>query len=325
MRFIVYGAGAIGGVIGWSLQDAGHEVVLVARGPHLAAMQADGLRLAWPDGSGTLPVTAVGDPADIDWRDSDVVIVAVKSQQTAAVLDRLAATAPETTPIVCAQNGVANEPATLRVFPNVYGMLVMCPAGHLRPGEVIAYSSPTLAGFDIGRYPSGTDATSAAIVAALNDAPFDARDEPDIMRWKRRKLIMNLGNAVDAASGMQARFGDLTRRAEAEGEAALAAAGLDVATVEEDAARRDGLLHMHRVDGERHPGSSSWQSLARGTGDIEADFLNGEVVLLGRLHEVPTPVNAGLQRVARDLAAGRREPGTMTEDELAAAVEADPT
>jgi len=77
MRFIVYGAGAIGGVIGWSLQDAGHEVVLVARGPHLAAMQADGLRLAWPEGSGTLPVTAVGDPADIDWRDSDVVVVVV--------------------------------------------------------------------------------------------------------------------------------------------------------------------------------------------------------------------------------------------------------
>ena len=62
MRFIVYGAGAIGGVIGWNLQDAGHEVVFVARGPHLAAMQADGLRLAWPDGSGTLPVTAVATP-----------------------------------------------------------------------------------------------------------------------------------------------------------------------------------------------------------------------------------------------------------------------
>jgi len=321
MRFIVYGAGAIGGVIGWNLQDAGHEVVFVARGPHLAAMQADGLRLDWPDGSRTLPVTAVGDPVEIEWRDGDVVIVAVKSQQTAAVLDRLAATAPEATPIVCAQNGVSNESAALRLFPNVYGMLVMCPAGHLRPGEVIAYSSPTQAGFDVGRYPSGTDATTAAIVAALGDGPFDASDEPDIMRWKRRKLIMNLGNAIDAASGMRARFGDLGKRAEAEGEAALAAAGLDVATIEEDAARRDGLLQMHRVDGERHPGSSSWQSLARGTGDIEADFLNGEIVLLGRLHGVETPVNAGLQRLARDLAAGHREPGTMTEDELAAAVD----
>src|SRR4029077_1041280 len=147
--------------------------------------------------------------ADIDWQDGDVVIVAVKSQQTAAVLDRLSVTAPVATPIVCAQNGIANEPAALRLFPNVYGMLVMCPAGHLRPGEVVAYSAPTQPGFDVGRSPSGTDATSAAIVAALNDGPFDARDEPDIMRWKRRKLVMNLGNAIDAASGMRARFGNL--------------------------------------------------------------------------------------------------------------------
>ena len=45
-------------------------------------------------------------------------------------------------------------------------------------------------------------------------------------------------------------------------------------------------------------GGSSWQSLARGTGSIEAEFLNGEIVLLGALHGVPTPVNALLQRLA---------------------------
>ena len=54
-----------------------------------------------------------------------------------------------------------------------------------------------------------------------------------------------------------------------------------------------------------HKGSSSWQSLARGTGSIEADYLNGEITLLGRLHGVPTPVNAMLQDVANDMARER--------------------
>jgi 2-dehydropantoate 2-reductase len=59
-------------------------------------------------------------------------------------------------------------------------------------------------------------------------------------------------------------------------------------------------------------GGSSWQSLARGTGQIETDHLNGEIVLLGRLHGVPTPANALIQRLANDAAKDHRPPGSMT-------------
>jgi 2-dehydropantoate 2-reductase len=61
-----------------------------------------------------------------------------------------------------------------------------------------------------------------------------------------------------------------------------------------------------------HRGSSSWQSLARGTGAIEADWLNGEIVLLGRLHGVPTPVNEVLRRVANRMARNRLPPGSWS-------------
>ena len=47
-------------------------------------------------------------------------------------------------------------------------------------------------------------------------------------------------------------------------------------------------------------GSSTWQSLTRTTGDIECDFLNGEIALLGRMHGVPTPANSLVQRLARE-------------------------
>ena len=66
--------------------------------------------------------------------------------------------------------------------------------------------------------------------------------------------------------------------------------------------------------------SSSRQSLARGTGSTEADYLNGEIVLLGRLHNVATPVNAALQRLANEFAAQRRPPGSLAPEALRAAL-----
>jgi 2-dehydropantoate 2-reductase len=75
---------------------------------------------------------------------------------------------------------------------------------------------------------------------------------------------------------------------------------------------------MRPAEGRRREGGSSWQSLVRGTGSIEADFLNGEIALLGRLHGVPTPANALCQRLANQAAAERRPPGFLTPDEVLA-------
>jgi 2-dehydropantoate 2-reductase len=65
-------------------------------------------------------------------------------------------------------------------------------------------------------------------------------------------------------------------------------------------------------------GSSSWQSLARGTGAIETDYLNGEIVLLGRLHGVPTPVNMALCKQAARAARRGASPGELSVDEVLA-------
>src|ERR1019366_3205672 len=125
---------------------------------------------------------------------------------------------------------------------------------------------------------------------------------PDIMRWKYRKLLMNLANAVEALAGPEGRYGPLAREAQREGKEALAAAGIDVATSEEDRERRGVFLQMAATPSGEWQGGSSWQSLARGSGSIEAEFLNGEIVLLGALHGVSTPVNALLQRLAMQAA-----------------------
>ena len=318
-RFIVFGAGAVGGVVGARLAQSGHEVALVARGAHREAIERRGLRIEDPDASATLQLPVTDDVATLDPGPDDVALVSVKGQHTPTAIGALAPWAPDL-PIVCLQNGVANEAAFLRVFEHVYAVPVMLPATHVDPGVVQASSAPTTGILDIGRYPAGLDDRCEELAASFRASTFESIARPDLMRWKWRKLILNLGNAVDAACGRVHGNGRTLEAVWAEADEVLDVAGVDVASAQEDVDRRGDHITIRPVgDGERG-GGSSWQSLARGTGNIETDLLNGEIVLLGRLHGVPTPVNAGLQRVARRLASTGASPGSMTPDELAAEV-----
>jgi len=197
---------------------------------------------------------------------------------------------------------------------------VLCPASHLRPGVIVAHSAPVTGLFDLGRYPSGVDDVAEAIAEALQASTFESLPRPDIMRWKYRKLIMNLTNAIEALSGPEGRESALAREARREGEAVLQAAGVAVASVEEDRARRADLLAYRPTPSGTRGGGSSWQSLERGTGSIEAEFLNGEIVLLGALHGLDTPVNRRLVVLALQAAADRLPAGSWSIDALTAAV-----
>jgi 2-dehydropantoate 2-reductase len=126
MRWIVYGAGAVGGVLGGLLHEAGQHVVLVARGEHLAVVRRDGLTLATSGGTRTIdvPVAASAHEAAGDGaHDGPVgVLLAVKSHQTHAAVEDLTSALPPETPVVSVQNGVANEPTLLRFFAEVQGV-----------------------------------------------------------------------------------------------------------------------------------------------------------------------------------------------------------
>ena len=317
MRFVVIGAGAIGGAVGGRLFQKGYDVTLVARGAHGRALES-GLVLESPSETVTLPIPVVGDPGQLSWGNDvgdTVVLLAVKGQHTDHALSQLAA-APPGTAVVCMQNGVENERRVVRHFANTYAMCVMCPASQLRPGVVQVHSDPVSGMLDLGRYPSGLDDMAQAIADAIATTTFQSVARPDIMRWKYRKLLMNLANAVEALCGPEGRFSALSKAAQREGTDVLAAAGIDVASSEEDRERRADNLQIADTSSGAWQGGSSWQSLARGAGSIEAEFLNGEIVLLGNLHGVPTPVNAVLQRLAVLAAASGSPPGTWTVADL---------
>ncbi len=312
-RFVIYGAGAVGGVIGSRLFEHGHEVVLIARGPHRARIENEGLRLEAPGGVLVQRIAVFGDPAEIAWREDDVVLVTMKGQDTAAALERLEVAAGPDVAVVCAQNGVENERIALRRFAEVYSVVVQLPATHLEPGVVVAHSAPITGSLDIGRYPDGLDARARAIAAALANSGFASVARADVSRWKYAKLLRNVLNTVDALFDHADGAPEVARRARAEAAAAFDAAAIAYVDDREYDERFARLITVQPVHGRLREGGSTWQSLARGSGAIEADQLNGEIVLLGRLHGVPTPVNELLRRLAASDADAGAPPGRHTE------------
>ena len=318
VRVVVIGAGGIGGTIVARLFQSGYDVALLARGPHGEAIRERGLTFVTPEERVTLGIPAYARPADLDWTSDDVVVLATKSQDTEAAARDLVAAAGPGVPVVSAQNGVANERVLARWFEHVHGIWVMMPTTHLEPGVVVAHSAAATGVLDLGRSPEGTDEVDDALASALRGSRFESVPRPDIMRWKYRKLLGNLGNSVQALCGPGLEAPEARTVLDlvlAEAEQVLAAAGIEAATEEEDAERRADHLQLRPVAGEPRAGGSTWQSLQRGSG-VETDYLNGEITLLGRLHGVPTPANATLQRLMREAAARGAAPGRLSPADL---------
>ncbi|CAN5640932.1 2-dehydropantoate 2-reductase N-terminal domain-containing protein [soil metagenome] len=316
MRLVILGVGAIGGVVAGHLARANREVLALARGEHLEAIRGQGLRVDTVDGGFTVQIPCAAPTDRIDWRDDDVLVVATKTQDVSAALQLLGA--PVHVPIVCLTNGLAAERIALRHSRQVYASCVRIPAAYLVPGTVQTFGTPIPGMLDLGRYPDGTGELADAIAGELVVAGFGCEVRANIMKWKRYKLLDNLANSAEALSGPAARTSTLAALAKAEGRAVYAAANLGCITAAEDEARRGAFRHGE-IAGVPRGGGSTWQSLTKG-GDLETDYLNGEIAMLGRLHGVATPINEALQTLASEAARTRQPAGTLPLGELIARI-----
>lgn len=104
MKICIFGAGAIGGYMGVKLAQAGADVSLVARGPHLAAMQKNGLTMIEEGQTTNVPVTASDNPADLGVQ--DYIIVTLKAHSVPPVVSKMAPLIGDHTTIVSGVNGV---------------------------------------------------------------------------------------------------------------------------------------------------------------------------------------------------------------------------
>jgi 2-dehydropantoate 2-reductase len=319
-RYIVYGAGGIGASLGAQLHQAGRDVVLIARGAQRVAIAEKGLEFVTPERRVRLALPVVGHPDEIDFRPGDVAVLAMKTQDSLPAVEALAAVAGPDLPVLCGQNGVENERLVLRRFRAVIGLAVWIPASFIDPGVVMSYAPH--APIELGCVPSGIDERTRAVAQDLRAAGFAAEAREDVLAWKHAKLLTNAVSTLDAVCGGRAGLDDVCARIKAEGMACYRTAGIAVVPAAEYEARvAFAVAAMGEIDGRPRSGGSSTQSLARGQGSIETDYVNGEIVWLGRQHGVATPVNEAIQRAANELASRRRD-RPLSADELRARIDA---
>ena len=329
MRFIVYGAGAIGGVLGAKLHLAGHEVALIDLPDHVQAISEKGLLLRTSEGETRVSVPAFVRLADAPLEGVDAVFLATKSWDTAEAAHEFRAHLRPGTPVVCCQNGARNEAIVAHQWPTVYGGFVLFSGTLLGAGDV-AWTVEGQLG--IGRYPSGLDATAERIAEAVDAAVLPTRAMADVMGGKWRKVFANLNNATLAVLGLNVKVaqGDPEVRALMadvldEGWRALGPIlppledTLGLPPVPEDAAK------LRSPDFEAPPleptpelrhRASTVQDMDRRHGRCEARWFNGEVVAAAILTQVPVPLNQTLLELVEARARERAGPGDYSVADL---------
>jgi 2-dehydropantoate 2-reductase len=185
MPITVYGAGAIGGVTGAALARAGHDVLLVdAAADHVSAMNAEGLTVESAAGGWTARVRAVL-PSDLG-AGLELVLLAVKSQHTAAALDSLAPCLSAGGTIVSLQNGLNEEVIAARVgAARTVGCLVNWAADWIAPGRI---QHGGRGAFVVGELDGATTPRVKALVALL-DAVTETRVSDNIWGCKWAKHV----------------------------------------------------------------------------------------------------------------------------------------
>jgi 2-dehydropantoate 2-reductase len=316
MRFIIYGAGGIGCVIGGHLVRTGHDVVLIGRPGHIKAINESGLRFITPAGTHILKIRAVTTPEQIDFRSDDVVFLCMKGQNTEEALHDLQAVVKDV-PIFCFQNGVRNEEIAVQYFSRVYGVMVRVGAAYLEDGEVIARRDPP-GWFIIGCYPRGTDELAELVAERLQAASFLVKTSNDVMPYKWGKLMANLGNAIGAiTNGRGGEVAQIMQAAHQEFRDILTQADIRWISQEEMLKEWPETTAPLRGRIDTEAQSSTWQSLARQQGSVETEFLNGEVVRLARRLGRQAPINETLVRISQEMAMNHELPGKYTPSQLA--------
>jgi 2-dehydropantoate 2-reductase len=323
MKICIYGAGAIGGYLGAELAAAGYEVTLIARGPHLAAMQANGLTLDIGGERKTVQVHCTDDPAEAG--PQDYVIVALKAHSVFPVVEQMRPLLGPDTAVVTAQNGVlwwyfyglggALENHRLEIADP--GGRIWDTLGPERAIGCVVYPSCEIVAPGVVKHLEGNrfmlgepDGSKSERVRALGEALTSAGFKAPVRRKIRDdiwfKLLGNatfnpvsvLTGATLEAMGTDAGVRGLIHQMMTEAVAVASELGV-----------RFAMDIDQRIDGAMAVGAhktSMLQDLEAGR-PLELDALVATVTELGRLVKVPTPTIDLVLSLARLRAATARD------------------
>jgi 2-dehydropantoate 2-reductase len=315
MRVAVIGAGAIGSLIGGLLSQAGEEVTIIGRRPHVDAVNRNGLRIDGAVGTKQVRVRAAERLEFVP----DLALLTMKTQGVAAAAREIRPYVVGV-PVVTMQNGVRSDELAAAVLGKeaILSCVVMLAATFLEPG-LVTY---TTKGALVLGAPFGPIDQRTRSVAATLDKAVPTKLSANIAGAHWTKLIINENNALPAVTGLSIQ--DVNRRPALrrlsvllmrEAAATIAAAGIRLASLPRLPATAlrtmlslplpvaSRLLRLLSRSLGRTPAlGSTLQSLSRGE-KTEIDYLNGEVVVLGKRIGRPTPYNAAVVELVHQVEA----------------------
>jgi 2-dehydropantoate 2-reductase len=311
MRWAVMGAGATGGYFGALLARGGEDVSFIARGPHLAAIRAGGLRVRAPGEEFTVPARATDDPSEVG--PVDVVLFAVKSFDTETAADACVPLVAPGTAMLSIQNGIDNEDVLASWFgaARVLGGSTRIEASMPEPGVVQRHSD--FQRLDFGPWSGPIADRDQTLLATMKRCGVDAGLDADVRRMKWEKFVFLCPLAL-VTSATRATAGEV--RSVPETRALFAAAVqeiVDVAAASGIKLGADSTVERILTTLDSVPSSmktSMQRDLERGR-RLELEAFAGALRRAGRSNGVATPVHDMLYAVLRPAAlAAERPPAT---------------
>ncbi len=303
MRYLVVGTGALGSVIGGLLQHAGQEVAFIGRGEHFERLRQQGLAIGGIWGEFRIgPVAGPGPEAPDLY---DVILICVKSYDTAAACRLAQGKLAPRGLIVSVQNGLGNLETIGQEFgaERTVGARVIFGARVTRPGAVAVtvYAAPVLLG---ALLPEGAGSRLERLAKDFNQAGIPAEVVDQILPHLWDKVLYNcalnpLGAILDATYGALAENSEtreLMRLIISEIYQVARAKGVRLHHAGPEAYFRHFLENLVPPTAAHRP--SMWQDLQAGR-RTEIEALNGAICRYGREAGVPTPYNETLSRLMR--------------------------
>lgn len=324
MRFVVYGAGAVGSVLGGHLALNKHDVLLITRGPHAKAINENkALRMKSATGDYSVPLRAATKLVRKDIDDKTCVFFTPKSNDTERCVELLSGIAPLDTPVVSFQNGVANEDAILTKFENVFGGVCRMTCSLLQPGQVTFRKMGRLV---VGKHPRGAHKFSKKLAAILEDAGFDVSVSNSIMCDKWLKLIVNLQsgfNAIvehrdhDTVEFMELKVGVLEEAKKVLRAEKMRAKSCD----DRDLSVDDVIGELRKPKARRGPTSvrvnnSTWQNLYLKRDTVENGYFHGPIIEMAKNHNIDIPFNQVSLELVEDSCKNKLGPGAFRASEV---------
>jgi len=291
MRFLILGTGGVGGYFGAKLAQAGNDVWFIARGEHLRAMKASGLRIRSTGGEFVIPPGKMTD-APRDAGSPDVVLFCVKSYDTETAALQLAPILQKDSIVLSLQNGIDNEEKIKGLIPHghVYGGVAYVSARITAPGEITETGGFQRIVFGPMDGPISEPAREIHRSLAGAGIKCDLRETVLNDLWNKLLFIASMGSFAAMSRLTQGEIIaqpetiSLVFRAMHEVEALAWKRGVNIEPLNE----RKMLESMKRFHGDTR--SSMYYDLINQK-PLEVEALNGTVVRLGRELGIPTPIH----------------------------------